>query len=173
MRRHEHRFYPSKGSLHVLSLLHSALFACMLARVNVLPLCTIPRGGGCVRTPAPGQPGVRAVDQAALTALAKFHHFPTIVLEYRRLSAICDATIKRLELPLRFCSLVGQHRLVPTVDFRSSTGRLKFMAPCLQNIPKEIPVTVRQRRSAPPVAPKPPPSLPHPIILSLLPSCPA
>ena len=83
------------------------------------------------------------MDQAALTTLARFHHFPTIVLEYRRLSAICDATIKRLELPLRLCPLVGQHRLVPTVDFRSSTGRLKFMAPCLQNIPKEIPVAVR------------------------------
>jgi DNA polymerase I-like protein with 3'-5' exonuclease and polymerase domains len=85
------------------------------------------------------------VDQKTLIAMCGpgKNPFPGIVLEYRSLSSMCNSTIARLELPLRYCVTIDQDRLLPNVDFRTATGRVKFTSPNLQNLPKEIAVTVR------------------------------
>jgi hypothetical protein len=95
-----------------------------------------------VHTYLPGKSSTRAIDQKTLRALGAGHPFPLLVLEFRSLFHVANATIRRLELPLQYCAAIAQHRLLPTVDFRTSTGRIKFMAPCLQNIPKTITVAV-------------------------------
>ena len=116
-----------------------------IARVLFLELGLPPNGNvnGVVpprqtRSNAGGRLKQLSTCKSVLEKLVKYHRLPKLILEWRRVNSALTKVVYPLQRMKKFVSNLEMDRIYSEAQYHTSTGRVTFSEPNLQNVPKEF-----------------------------------
>jgi len=77
-----------------------------------------------------------------LDKLRQFHALPSVILEWRRLTAALTKVVFPLQRGATCCKRLGMDRMHSIVDTFTATGRVTMHEPNLQNVPKDFVIEI-------------------------------
>jgi DNA polymerase I-like protein with 3'-5' exonuclease and polymerase domains len=83
-----------------------------------------------------------------LQQLASQHEFPKLVILWRKINHTLSNSIYPIERCKTFCESTKMHRIFPSIDLFTVTGRMNFYNPCLQHIPRDFDISIDHFNSA-------------------------
>ena len=83
-----------------------------------------------------------STSKAVLEKLVKFHRLPKLILEWRRINSALTKVVFPYERKKCECKSLGMFRIFSESQYHTSTGRVSFKEPNLQNVPNEFDIKV-------------------------------
>lgn len=77
-----------------------------------------------------------------LEKLVKYHRLPKLILEWRRINSALTKVVYPMQRKKCYVQPFSMHRIFCESQFHTSTGRVTFMEPNIQNVPKEFDVKI-------------------------------